>query len=80
MKRSYHVVRLPNGNWCAKKPNAKRRSSIHRTQREAELWAKERLRRSGGGEVRIHGLDGNIRDSDTVEPGRDPFPPKDRKH
>ena len=30
--------------------------------------------------VTIHGRDGRIRDSDTVAPGRDPFPPRDKKH
>ena len=35
---------------------------------------------SGGGEVRIHRRDGKIRDSDTVAPGNDPFPPRDKKH
>ncbi|MFN3256916.1 MAG: DUF2188 domain-containing protein [Ilumatobacter sp.] len=33
-----------------------------------------------GGEVRIHGKDGRIRDSDTVAPGRDPNPPRDTRH
>jgi hypothetical protein len=42
--------------------------------------AKELAANSGGGEVRIHGLDGKIRDSDTVKPGNDPNPPKDNKH
>ncbi|HUF07435.1 MAG TPA: DUF2188 domain-containing protein [Candidatus Binatia bacterium] len=37
------------------------------------------LERGGGGELTIHGRDGRIRDSDTVPPGRDPHPPKDRK-
>ena len=32
------------------------------------------------GEVRIHGLDGRIRDSDTIPPARDPFPPRDKRH
>ncbi|WP_232425744.1 DUF2188 domain-containing protein [Mycobacterium sp. JS623] len=34
------------------------------------------FRHSGGGEVRVHGRDGKIRDSNTVDPGNDPFPPK----
>lgn len=37
--------------------------------------------KSGGGEVRIHKPNGGpIRDSDTVSPGRDPFPPRDKKN
>jgi hypothetical protein len=51
-----------------------------RTQREAEERAKRIVGNEGGGEVRIHGRDGRIRDSDTVPPGHDPNPPKDRKH
>jgi len=50
------------------------------TQKEAERIAKNLTANTGGGEVRIHGLDGKIRDSDTVKPGRDPFPPRDKKH
>ncbi|MBX3429686.1 MAG: DUF2188 domain-containing protein [Hyphomonadaceae bacterium] len=34
----------------------------------------------GGGEVRIHGKDGRIRDSDTVKKSRDPYPPRQKKH
>jgi len=34
---------------------------------------------AGGGEVRIHGRDGQIRDSDTVGDGNDPNPPRDTK-
>ena len=34
----------------------------------------------GGGEVRIQGRDGRWRDSDTVPPGNDPNPPRDKKH
>ncbi|MDP3984720.1 MAG: DUF2188 domain-containing protein [Acidimicrobiia bacterium] len=33
----------------------------------------------GGGEVTIHGRDGRIRDSDTVPPGHDPNPPRDKR-
>lgn len=37
---------------------------------------------SGGDEVRIHGRNGKIRDTaaTTVKGGRDPNPPKDKKH
>jgi len=34
----------------------------------------------GGGEVRIQGRDAKFRDSDTVAPGNDPFPTRDKKH
>ncbi|MFC1874672.1 DUF2188 domain-containing protein [Chloroflexota bacterium] len=74
-----HVVPNPKGGWDIKKPNAARVSSHHETQAEAEARAKEILAR-GGGEVVIHDKEGKIRDSDTVPPGRDPFPPKDTRH
>lgn len=71
----------PNGNgwWAVHRPGAARASSIHETQREAADRAREALRSSGGGELTVHGRDGRIRDSDTVAPGRDPSPPRDRK-
>jgi hypothetical protein len=54
-------------------------SEYFNTQADAEKAAKEFSSNNGGGEVRIHGLDGKIRDSDTVSPGNDPNPPKDSK-
>ena len=74
-----HVVPNPKGGWDVKAPKANRSSSHHDTQAEAEVRAKEILARSGG-EVVIHDKEGKIRDSDTVPPGRDPFPPKDTRH
>ena len=55
-------------------------SDTARTQQKAEKIAKRLAQNSGGGEVRIHGSDGKIRDRDTVASGNDPNPPKDRKH
>ncbi len=55
-------------------------SDTARTQQKAEQIAKRLAQNSGGGEVRIHGSDGKIRDRDTVASGNDPNPPKDRKH
>jgi hypothetical protein len=75
-----HVVPNPEGGWDVKKPEADRASSHHQTQADAEQRAKEIVHNAGGGEVIIHRPDGTIRDSDTVAPGHDPDPPKDRKH
>lgn len=66
--------------WAVKAPGSKRASSVHQTQREAERAAKRTVSNLGGGEVRIQGRDGRWRDSDTVPPGNDPNPPRDRKH
>lgn len=79
-KNNRHVVPNPDGGWDVKAPGSKRSSSHHDTQSDAERRAKEIVRRGGGGEVRIHDRKGRIRDSDTVAPGNDPNPPRDRKH
>lgn len=79
-KRGRDVSPNPEGGWRVSKPGADRASAIERTQRDAEKRAKKIVGNEGGGEVRIHGEDGRIRDSDTVPPARDPNPPRDRKH
>lgn len=78
-KNDRYVVKHDSG-WAVKKSGAERSSSLHDTQRAAEQAAKEIVSNLGGGEVRIQGTDGKWRDSDTVAPGNDPFPPRDRKH
>lgn len=79
-KNQRHVVRNPDGGWDVKKPGSQRVSSHQDTQAEAEAKAKQIVANTGGGEVIIHRPDGQIRDSDTVPPGKDPNPPKDMKH
>lgn len=77
----YDVVpNKENGKWGAKKEGASKPAKYYDTQSEAEKAAKEHSANSGGGEVRIHRPTGEIRDSDTVPPGNDPYPPKDKKH
>lgn len=80
MNEKRHVVPSSGGGWDVKAPGAKRSSSHHDTQADAERRAKEIVGNAGGGEVVIHRPNGEIRDSDTVAPGRDPYPPRDRKH
>ena len=80
MNRNERYVTKHPGGWAVKGPNSQRSSSVHPTQREAEQRAKEIVRNSGGGEVRIQGRDGRWRDSDTVSPGNDPYPPRDKRH
>ena len=74
------VFRRPDGLWENKRNNADRASSVHPTQREAEQAAREMLRNQGGGELTMKGLDGGIRSKDTIPPGHDPYPPRDREH
>lgn len=74
-----HVVPDPEGGWDVVKPGADRASAHADTQADAIDRAREIVGNTGGGEVVIHRPDGSIRDSDTVSPGNDPNPPRDRK-
>lgn len=79
MPNRKHIV--PNGNkWSVKNENQIRPVSTHDTQHAAEQAAKDALRKSGGGEAVIHDRHGKIRDSDTIAPAKDPFPPRDAQH
>ncbi len=78
-KNERHVVKNPDGGWDVRAPGAARASDNKDTQKEAISRAREIVNNAGGGEVRIHGRDGKIRDSDTVAPGNDPNPPRDKK-
>lgn len=73
------VVKHEDG-WAVKKSGAERACGLFDTQKEAEIRAKEIVRNNGGGEVRIQGQDGKWRDSDTVPPGNDQCPPRDKNH
>jgi len=78
---NYHVTKNKDRDiWQAKREHSSRVSGFYNTQVEAEKAAKEFSGNNGGGEVRIHRQTGPIRDSDTVKPGHDPYPPKDQKH
>lgn len=74
-----HVVPDPGGGWNVRAPNADRSSGHFDTQQQAIDRARDIVRNTGGGEVVIHDRRGRVRDSDTVPPGRDPNPPRDRK-
>ena len=63
-----HIVQHPDGGWTVKKPHARHASSRHSTQARAQTRAKKILSLSGGGEAVTHGRDGQIRNSDTVQP------------
>ena len=78
--RDRTVSHRPNGTWENKRNDADKASSLHPTQKEAEQAARNMLRNQGGGELITKGLDGKIRSKDTIAPGNDPNPPKDREH
>lgn len=73
---NYNVVNSPNGGWNVKRDNAERASIHTDTQADAHAAARGYAQNSGGGEVRIQGRDGRFRNSDTIPPANDPYPPK----
>lgn len=78
--RDRTVYRRPDGTWANKRNDGGRPSSIHDTQGEAIRQAKQMLQNQGGGELITKGVDGKIRSKDTIPPGNDPNPPKDKEH
>lgn len=74
------VSKRADGTWANKKDGAAKASSLHDTQKAAEKAAKEMLKHSGGGELKVKGVDGKIRSKDTIPPAKDPNPPKDKEH
>ncbi len=79
-KNSRTVSKRPDGTWQNKKDDASRASSVHNTQADAVNAARDMLHNSGGGELTTMGRDGKIRSKDTIAPGNDPLPPKDKEH
>lgn len=67
-----NVVPDPNGGWRVEKPGATRASAVADTQAQAIDRGRQILGNDGGGELKIHGRDGAIRQQDTVAPGNDP--------
>ena len=78
--RDRTVFRRSDGSWANKRNDANRASSLHSTQKEAENAARSNLKNQGGGELITKGLDGKIRSKDTIAPGNDPMPPRDKEH
>lgn len=64
---------MENGGWINKRVDSTRASSVHKTQKEAELAAREMLRNSGGGNLVTKGMDGKIRSMDTISPWERPI-------
>ena len=77
-KNDRYVVKHPDG-WAVKAGGKPRAEKVTSTQNEAISAARATVSKAGGGEVRIQGRNGKFRDSDTVAPGNDPKPPKDKK-
>ena len=78
--RDRTVSKRPDGQWANKRNDADKASSLHWTQKDAETSARKMLTKQGGGELTTKGVDGKIRSKDTIAPGHDPNPPKDKEH
>lgn len=78
--RDRTISKRPDGSWANKRNDANKASSLHRTQRDAERSGRKMLKNQGGGELVTKGVDGKIRSKDTIAPGNDPNPPKDKEH
>ena len=74
-----HVTPHPEGGWQVTRPGASRAIARTETQAGGIDRARALLRNDGVGELVIHGRSGRIRDSDTIAPGNDPFPPADKR-
>jgi uncharacterized protein YdaT len=76
-KPDIHVVHRPEGGWAVQREGGQRPSAVTDTKREAVERAKD-LGRKDKVEVVTHGKDGRIQDSGSY--GKDPCPPRDKKH
>lgn len=65
-----HVVPHEDG-WAVKHAGEEQPISTHDRQEDAERAAKSHAREHGDAEVVIHGRNGRIRDSDTMDPAHE---------
>lgn len=66
------VQKREDGKFEVKKPESKRASAVAKTQGEAIGLARQILSNDGGGELKVRGLDSQIRKQDTISLGNDP--------
>lgn len=74
------VYRRSDGRWGNRRIGNERDTSIHETQKQASDEARRQIRKDGGGELSVTGRNHKIRSKDTISPGNDPNPPKDKEH
>jgi len=78
--RDRTVYQTKDSRWANKRNDAGKPSSVHDTQREAIEAAKQNLGNQGGGELTVQGRHGRFVSKDTIPPGHDPNPPRDKEH
>lgn len=77
MGKNIHVTHRNDGSWAVIGERDNRASGLYGTQRDAIESGRD-LARNNKSELFIHDRENKIRDRDSY--GRDPFPPRDRKH
>jgi hypothetical protein len=75
-KRNIHTVPY-EGKWAVKEEGSSTPLKTHGTKKKAVRDGRE-VAKERGVEHFIHGKDGKIQDRESY--GKDPYPPKDRKH
>lgn len=66
------VQRRQDGKTEVRKPGSERASAIVDNQAKGIKRAREILGNDGGGELQVRGLNGQIRQQDTIAPANDP--------
>jgi len=75
-KAQSRTVFKKDDKWHNKDDSASRSSSTHDTQKQAYDAARDMIKKAGGGEVKVKGENGTIREKNTIPPAKDPYPPK----
>jgi hypothetical protein len=76
-RKEIHVVPNSYGGWDAKRNNAQKASKHFDTKQDAMDWARQKAKQEGA-ELIPHRKDGKIQNPNSY--GKDPNPPKDKKH
>jgi hypothetical protein len=71
MAKNYDVYK-DGDKWVGKREDASRPSVKADTQAAARQGTREVMGRNGGGELKVHGVNGQIRAKDTIKPANDP--------
>lgn len=79
-KQDRTIYQTDDGLWANKRNSASQPAQKFSRQSDAIAAARQNLINAGGGELTVKGRNGLIRSKDTIPPGNDPNPPKDREH
>lgn len=72
MRDTDYSVFKDGDSWVAKRDDASKASSRSSTQAQAYDDARRFAGNGGGGDVSVHGVNGKIREKNTIAPAKDP--------